>query len=170
MRRLPLVAAALVLAGCGLGFDRSPVPPPAPPAEARAGGLVVTLRWAAPVDLDLYVTDPTQETVYFANRRAASGGELVEDAACPPAEASADVEVGETVRWPSPPAGRWRVGLDYIDRCGREIAEVGWRLTVEAPGLRREATGSVRLSRFLYQALEFDLAGEDARAGSEVSP
>lgn len=163
MRRLVLAALAL-LAGCGLGFGRSPVPAPVPPAGGEARGLEVTLLWAAPVDLDLYVTDPEQETVYFANRRSASGGRLVEDAACPPAGKEAPSgEVRETIRWQEPPPGRYRAGIDYIDRCGGEIVEVGYRLLVEAPGSRREATGTVRLSRFLYQALEFHLPSEDAR-------
>jgi hypothetical protein len=164
MGRLLVLTAAVLLAGCGLGFGRSPVPPPvAPGAEAR--GLEVTLVWAAPVDLDLYVTNPEQETVYFANRRSASGGALVEDVPCPPAgkEAPTSGEVRETIRWEEPPAGRYRAGIDYIDRCGGEIVEVGYRLVVEAPAIRRETTGTVRLSRFLYQALEFDLPSEDAR-------
>ncbi len=50
------------------------LPPPAGPPEPPRPGVTVTLRWTAAVDLDLYVTDPALETVYFANPRTASGG------------------------------------------------------------------------------------------------
>jgi hypothetical protein len=59
---VPLVAAGLV-AGCAAG---RPLPPPSVP-PARGDALRVTLAWDAPVDLDLYVTTPRGETVYYAN-------------------------------------------------------------------------------------------------------
>ncbi|MGH7803261.1 MAG: hypothetical protein ACREQJ_02860, partial [Candidatus Binatia bacterium] len=109
------------------------------------------LLWEAPVDLDLYVTDPAMETVYFANRRAASGGVLERDATC------ATEPRQEVVTWERASPGRYRVGLDFIDRCGRDQREVGYRLVVDADGRRREKTGSIQLARFVYQAFEFDL-------------
>src|SRR6058998_2910370 len=82
MRRSPERGAAALLclavaAGCALSGRRSvPAPAAALPA-APPQGIRVVLLWAAPVDLDLYVTDPGLETVYFANTPSGSGGKLV---------------------------------------------------------------------------------------------
>src|SRR5437588_148676 len=78
MRR-PLLAliGMSALAACRSKPPDPPPPPALPPAaEAPAPGVRVSLVWSTPVDLDLYVTDPSQETVYFANPNAQSGGKL----------------------------------------------------------------------------------------------
>ncbi|MBM4383027.1 MAG: hypothetical protein FJ091_06610 [Deltaproteobacteria bacterium] len=46
------------------------------------GALRIRLAFGAQADLDLYVTDPLAETIYFANERAAAGGRLVADVRC----------------------------------------------------------------------------------------
>ena len=119
----------------------------------------VVLLWDAPVDLDLYVTDPTMETVYFANRKSASGGVLEKDATCQTAPRR------EVTTWERAPSGRYRVSLDFIDRCGQDRREIGYRLLVDTGGRRQERTGTVQLARFVYQAFEFDL-GDPARKES----
>ena len=45
-------------------------------------GLSVQLAFEADTDLDLYVTGPLLETVYFANLASKSGGELSADVRC----------------------------------------------------------------------------------------
>jgi uncharacterized protein YfaP (DUF2135 family) len=133
-------------------------PPPPAPAAAVPGGnqLLVTLIWAAPVDLDLYVTDPTWETVYFANTPGRTGGRLTRDTRCSDvaAGAGAFVEVASTA---SPRAGRYRVGVDYIEACSGAAAPVSYRITVEHGERRREATGTLRLEEFQPIVVEFDL-------------
>lgn len=159
------VALSIVVGGC---VSSRPVPPPPASVGGERPGereLVVSLLWSPDVDLDLYVTDPTLETVYFANPRAASGGRLARDATCHGGESGpgpADSPMRETVLFIDPPKGRYRVGIDYIDHCGSEEGVVGYRLVVESKGLRRETTGSVRLARFVYRALEFELPGVDS--------
>ena len=145
-----------VLAAC------SSAPAPAPPAASLPlsdAAIRVVLLWEAPVDLDLYVTDPTMETVYFANRKSASGGVLEKDATCETAPRR------EITTWAKAPSGRYRVSLDFIDRCGRDTRDVGYRLLVDTGGRRQEKTGSVQLARFVYQAFEFDV-GEPQRKES----
>ena len=145
---LRLVGGMAVLVAC------SSAPAPAPPTASLPvsdAAIRVVLLWEAPVDLDLYVTDPTMETVYFANRKAASGGVLEKDATCETAPRR------EIATWEKAPSGRYRVSLDFIDRCGQDPREVGYRLLVDTGGRRQEKTGTVQLARFVYQAFEFDL-------------
>ena len=47
-----------------------------------AGMLLLRLAFGAEADLDLYVTDPQLETLYYANTPVRSGGELLEDQRC----------------------------------------------------------------------------------------
>ena len=49
-------------------------------ALARGSGLRFVLAFGEAADLDLFVTGPRQETVYFANTPTAVGGELEVDA------------------------------------------------------------------------------------------
>src|SRR2546427_4519881 len=122
-------AAALfclaVAAGCALSGRRSvPAPAVALPAVPPQGVRVILL-WAAPVDLDLYVTDPGLETVYFANTPSGSGGKLVRDLACGQLTETTPTTFSEEVVWTKAHPGRYRVGVDFSDTCGRGDGEVG---------------------------------------------
>jgi len=153
--RRALAAAVVVLAACA-----RPVPGPAGRDESPvARGVIVTLRWTAPVDLDLYVTDPTLETVYFANPRTASGGVLERDARC------ADRQPGERVeraRWTRPPPGKYRVGVDYLETCAGRASEAEYALRVDVDGQRREITGRARRAEREPLVLEFTVAAPAA--------
>lgn len=132
------------------------------PAAAQAD-LTVTLRWDAPVDLDLYVTDPALETAYFANPRTASGGVLERDARCAGHTAGEQVE---RIRWTTPRPGRYRVGVDFLEACGKASdREVSYRLEVEVDGRREEQTGRARLVERDPRVFEFTVPPprEDAR-------
>jgi hypothetical protein len=119
-------------------------------------GLTVTLRWTAPVDLDLYVTDPAFETVYFANPRTASGGRLERDARC--AEEGPEERV-ERARWTTPPPGRYRVGVDFLEACRGRGEEAEYVLLVEVDGRRQEIAGRARLAERAPRVLEFSVDG-----------
>src|SRR5262249_41076660 len=108
------------------------------------------------VDLDLYLTDPTAETVYFANNPSRTGARLVRDARCADMPA-ADGSSMEVAHVPEPRAGRYRVGVDFIDRCAAPREPVSYRVAVELNGVRRETTGLIRLEEFQPVAVEFDL-------------
>jgi len=75
-------------------------------------GLLVRLAFDEAADLDLFVTDPAQESVYFANSPTRSGGRLIEDRRCD--DPSPRIEA---VHYPSPLSGRYRVGVDFHGRC-----------------------------------------------------
>ena len=156
---LRLHAPALVLATCLAPLNGcAPTRRTAPHAvlEPPTVPLRVTLLWSQPADLDLYVTDPRQETVYFANAESGTGGRLERDQSCgdPPAP------FRETVVWQSPPAGRYRVGVDYHDACGRSRRAVAFRVVVDVRGRREEATGWLEPAEFRYAALELDVEEE----------
>jgi len=155
--RLRLVLLVAV-AACA----RHAAPPPAQPPEPAGPGVTVTLRWTAPVDLDLYVTDPVLETVYFANPRSASGGVLERDARC------ADDQTGERVeraRWTKPPPGRYRVGVDFLETCRGRVADTPYALTVDVDGHREQVARRARRGEREPLVVEFTVA---APAAEEV--
>ena len=128
--------------------------PPARPPPA-AGALRVELVFGAGADLDLYVTDPAQETVYYANTPArASEGRLEVDLRCDAAE----LPRVETVVFESAPAGRYRVGVDRAQTCasGGGAAEP-FVIRVEFEDLRRIVHGEILQGRFLPMVVEIDL-------------
>ncbi len=146
-----------VLLGC------APKPPsrplPAASATAVAPGVRVLLLWSAPVDLDLYVTDPSLETVYFGNPVSGTRGRLERDVTCETLEGGANGQsLVEAVGWDSPIPGRYRVGVDFIDACGSQIDEAEFRVVTEVRGTRRAQTGTVRRARFQPVVIEFDVS------------
>jgi hypothetical protein len=113
--------------------------------------LRVRLAFGAGADLDLFVSDPWAEAVYFANSPSASGGALEEDRRCEhPAPRF------EIVRFEQPPPGRYRVGVDYAEACGKArpapfVVELSYGAHRE---LRR---GTLEPGRFEVIVMEFDL-------------
>jgi hypothetical protein len=146
---------ALVFAATACAPRHVPPPPalPAPPGP----GLTVTLHWTAPADLDLYVTDPVLETVYFANPRTRSGGVLERDARC--TERTGDYV--ERARWTAPPLGRYRVGVDFITACSA-ADDAAYSLTVDVNGVRQAVAGRAHLSVREPAVLEFIVAAPPA--------
>lgn len=83
--------------------------------QLGTGDVQVTLRWDNSADLDLHVTDPAGEEIYFAVPSSASGGQLDVDAngTC---EGDAPVE---NIFWPTggAPTGTYSVSVDYYSAC-----------------------------------------------------
>ena len=149
-------AAALVACMLGCAAHRSLVAP-ADVSLPSGTGLRVALAWNAPVDLDLYVTDPAAETTYFANRVSRTGVRLVRDARCEHVTAG---ERGlEQVVAAAPPPGRYRIGVDFIDACGSRLGRVPFRVVVAVGDERQEVTGEVGLSAFEAVVAEIDVRG-----------
>ena len=104
-----------------------------------AGQVEVTLWMSEPTDLDLYVTDPAGQTVYYGNRSVLSGGQLDLDA-----NAACGSNMGvdnEHVYWRgNAPAGTFRVNVSHYESCvgGRPI---DYRVTVHACGETVVLTG-----------------------------
>lgn len=133
-----------------------PAPPPAP-ALPPASGLRVALVWSAPVDLDLYLTDPTWETVYFANNPSHTGAQLLRDTRCRDVASSGDTVFVELAAIANPLPGHYRVGVDFIDACQTTPKPVSFRVVAEYGNVRREVLRTIQLEEFQPIVVEFVL-------------
>lgn len=79
---------------------------------AKTGDVQASLLWNNYNDLDLHVVDPSGEHIYFAHRRAQSGGELDVDMNADGPESDKPVENIYFPRGSAPP-GRYRVLVNY---------------------------------------------------------
>lgn len=81
------------------------------------GDVQVSISWTGASDVDLHVTDPDGEEVYFGNLESASGGtlDLDSNAGC-----QIDGVNNENIVWPtgSAPRGAYVVVVDYWSDCG----------------------------------------------------
>lgn len=175
-----LVAAAatallFAAAGCDGGPPPGPVvaePPEWTPERTRAAqalaellaasepavteGLRVRLAFGAEADLDLYVTDPSEETVYYANTPSRTGGALFEDQRC--AHPAPRVE---TVQFPAPLApGRYRIGVDYPRACDEAREPAPFAVAVDGPAGRTLHRGLVQHQVFEPIVVEIELTAD----------
>jgi hypothetical protein len=120
-------------------------------------GLRVRLAFGAEVDLDLYVTDPFEETVYHGNTPSRTGGALIQDQRCVhPAPRV------ETIHFPAPLApGRYRVGVDYPRACDEARAPAPFAVAVDGPGGRTMHRGLARHQVFEPIVLELEIATDE---------
>jgi hypothetical protein len=151
--RPPHLPPGAVAPAPGVQADPAPPPVPRPSVESPGGAaLTVTLAWTDPVDLDLYVTDPSGETVYFGNPHGASGGVLERDARC--ADGAAGEHEERTV-WTDAPSGRYRVGVDFMEPCDGRRKEAEYRVVVSIGDRREETRGRIRLGQRQTRVVEF---------------
>ena len=96
-----------------------------------SGDVQVSVAWDAPTDVDLHVTDPSGERIYFANASSASGGtlDLDSNAAC-----SIDNINNENIVWPTggAPSGQYTVELVYWSACSQP--QTSYSVTVVVQG------------------------------------
>lgn len=164
---------AIVLFGSLAGFSlacagsKPPVEPSAlPPRPARA--IDVQLVFDEAADLDLHVTGPDLETIYFGNSPGRAGGLLDRDARCEDAPPGSGGARRETVRFDAPRPGRYRVGVDHVKGCRRFRSEASYTIRVVGPDLELERSGRIGSGRFENAALEFDWPAESTeRAGGD---
>jgi len=144
-------------------------------------GLTIQLTFGADADLDLYVTDPLLETVYFANDSGKSGGRISEDIRCdddgsdkgdtngdadsqgeaigeiPRDEFGADEIRIEEVRFDNPIPGKYRIGIDYPRKCEGGQEQAAFAVSVLHHGEQTETLGSVSFERFEVVVMEFEI-------------
>jgi hypothetical protein len=154
-RALSSALCLALAAGCA---SRAPLAAPVR-GPLPAGDLRVELVFGQGADLDLYLTDPSQETVYYANSPSqVNGGRLEADLRCGAAPPRT-----ETIVFRRAPPGRYRVGVDQAQTCDGGSAVEPFLVTVEAPGgERRELRGEIPRGRFLARVLEFTVVPEPA--------
>ena len=123
------------------------------PADAPdPGALRVRLAFGAASDLDLFVTDPAQESVYFANSPSRSGGALAQDVRC-----SDEGSRVETVVFPDARAGRYRVGVDYPRGCDGYEGEAAFVVVVDGAGVAKTRRGRITPGIFQPIVIEVDV-------------
>ena len=118
-------------------------------------GLSILLGWSAAVDLDLYVTDPAWETLYFANNPTRAGARLVRDVSC--RDVVDDRSFVEIAHVPTPAVGPYRIGVDFIDSCASSTEAVTFRVTARGSPDSTEhvnVADTITLERFLPVVLE----------------
>jgi hypothetical protein len=87
------------------------------PNQGQTGDISFRLTWSGPQDLDLYVTEPSGETIYYSHNTSATNGQLDVDsnAGCSNVSASPT----ENVFWPegSAPHGTYTFWANSYSSC-----------------------------------------------------
>ncbi len=150
-------ASLLALAGAGCSDAPAPLPPPSALGDhlASAHDVRVRLEFGADADLDLFVTDPMHEEIYFANSPSRLGGVFVADRRCDDPAPRV-----ETVRFSPAPAGRYRVSVDFPTRCRPGIEAAPYRVVVEANGEERRVEGTAHFGSLEHIVVEFEAIDE----------
>jgi hypothetical protein len=83
----------------------------------QSGAIQITAAWNSASDIDLHVTDPMGEHIYYGDRQSNSGGVLDHDAN---AGCSVQPPTVENVYWstPAPPRGTYQVRVHAFSMCG----------------------------------------------------
>lgn len=124
--------------------------------ELGTGDIQATLRWETVDDLDLAVTDPSGQTVFYRNPRVRSGGQQDVDANADCIKPVA--KPVENIFWPTggAPAGKYTIEARLYRRCAAS-GPVPFNLTVLVQGETKELTGTVDNSkpamRFPFQVV-----------------
>jgi hypothetical protein len=159
-RLIPLLCLSLfcvAIAACAGPPPKTPrtTPPKTHPRfsdERPAGALEIRLIYSAEADLDLFVTDPRKEAVYFGNNPSLGGGELDIDRRC-----GAETPRVEVIRFPVPMKGEYRVGVSYDRACGFRRRSAPYILEIRADDVEIDRRGELAPGTFDSVALEFEL-------------
>jgi hypothetical protein len=85
-----------------------------------SGGVQVTIGWDTGADIDLYVVDPSGQTLYYheQHRSSSAGGRLDHDARGDCRREQQNPRI-ENAYWPAPaPSGTYQLELHYFGPCG----------------------------------------------------
>lgn len=105
-------------------------------AGVVSGEVSVTLTWNLRCDLDLLVTNPAGDLIYFNHRRGSCGGTLDVDQNFSPSRVKAAPV--EQVSWPDwPPAGEYKVEVVLYQRHPFEECQgdIPFKIRLRRPGL-----------------------------------
>jgi len=107
------------------------------------GDVSFRLRWDGPQDLDIYVTEPNGETIYFGNSTSATGGQLDVDSnsAC----SGPDPNPTENVFWPvgQAPNGTYEFWAQLWSDCGASSTPNFTFFVFEGSEVVREIPGTI---------------------------
>lgn len=107
------------------------------------GDVQITLTWHSSIDLDLHVTDPNSEEIYYSHMQSASGGQLDRDNRC------SGFEMGrpENIYWPAggAPRGQYKVTVVYYNSCANS-GPTPWTVRVISKGQASTYSGTIGTS------------------------
>lgn len=104
------------------------------PKEVKTGEVKVSIAWDSPTDVDLHVTEPGGEHIYYSHKTSATGGQLDLDSN---AGCSIDGVNNENIVWPigKSPNGDFQVRVHmYQSPCGTGPASASGTLTISYCG------------------------------------
>jgi hypothetical protein len=106
-----------------------------PGTRVGTGDVRVTITWTNRNDIDLYVTDPSLERIWYADRQSPSGGFLDVDANAN-CGTTTDRPV-ENVFWPTggSPSGSYRIEIDYYRQCTGQPLSTPVRVQIVSAGV-----------------------------------
>lgn len=129
----------------------SPTAEPTRVGNLGTGDVQVTLIWNSYNDLDLWVTDPKGETIFYDHPASASGGQLDVDANynCVMNVTSNPIE---NIFWPagSAPLGTYSIGVKYYQHCSSAPSSDTYTVRLLVDGKSQEFTGTVSTVGEIY--------------------
>ncbi|MBI5823893.1 MAG: hypothetical protein HZB18_07700 [Chloroflexi bacterium] len=120
------------------------------------GDVQVTLIWDSINDLDLWVTDPAGETIYFDHKNSVSMGELDVDAN--PGCGSTTTNPVENIYWPTgeAPDGIYTIAVQYFEVCQSE-ARTPFTITLKVNGRAQTFDGIATEKDELIEITTFEM-------------
>jgi len=132
---------------------------PAVANPLKAGeGAVLELIWQVPVDLDLFLTGPGGETIYFGNRTARLGHQMIAESDCA-AVSEREAPYIERAQIPIAHSGTYRASIDFIKHCGMGESTVKAALKLMAADgtlIQHKYDITVKFQQLNAVAWEFD--------------
>lgn len=141
---------------------------PTPSTSVGTGDVQVTLSWnnEQPIDLDLWVTDPSGGRCYYGNNPSASGGQLDRDNTC----GGYINGRPENIFWTDAPLGQYIVQVDLYSTCGSSVTSQGFTVRVVAGGNVKTYSGTVSTTHETIQVATFTVSAGLAAAQAGTSP
>lgn len=111
--------------------------------DLGTGDIQVTLRWTTTDDLDLAVTDPSGNVVFYGNPSVPSGGQLDVDAnAGCSGQTNSPIE---NIFWPAAgaPQGNYNIEVNLFSRCTQNTAPIPFEVRLLVQGNVQTLSGTV---------------------------
>ncbi len=127
-------------------FPPTPTPQPTPLTSRPTpgtGDVQVTLSWSSRNDLDLHVTDPMGEEIFYRHNASASKGVLDIDSNAGCSSNVSDQPI-ENIYWPFgvAPDGTYKITVVYYQNCTADVS-TPFSVRVLVDGQVQEFTGQV---------------------------
>jgi hypothetical protein len=104
------------------------------------GRIQIELTWDGNADLDLHVSDPYGETLYYFHPSSQSGGRFEDDRECYNNNGQPERIIYNDG---SAAAGAYQISIHYFRPCG-EAADVHWNLSVTADNRSQNYSGTIK--------------------------